>query len=102
MARAALYWPPPGAGMTRPAWSTMRSMRASPPTTMRGRVDAPAHGSADGADLGMSIYQPSARRYSAMARAALPRCDRACFSAALNWPTVRPPGGSESGSKMGS
>ena len=47
-------------------------------------------------------YQPSARRYSAMARAALPRCDRACFSAALIWPTVRPPGGSDAGSKMGS
>ena len=29
-----------------------------------------------------------------MARPALPRCDRACFSAALIWPTVRAPGGS--------
>ena len=49
-----------------------------------------------------SIYQPSPRRCSAMARAALPRCDRACFSPALIWPTVRPPGGSVAGSKMGS
>ena len=88
-ARAALYCPPPGAGVTEPSCPMMRSISASPAMTTRGRGS-------------LHIYQPSPSRYSAIARAALPRCDSACFSSLLICPTVRPPGASPTGSKMGS
>ena len=52
--------------------------------------------------LGMETRRPQAgvtgaegyraRRIAAISRAALPRCEIACFSAALHWPSVRPPG----------
>ena len=45
---------------------------------------------------------PSSRRIGLIRRAARPRCETACFSAAVHSPNVRPPGGSLSGSKIGS
>ena len=38
----------------------------------------------------------------AIRRAARARCEIRFFSSAVHWPSVRPPGGSPAGSKIGS
>ena len=45
---------------------------------------------------------PSAMSLGVIRRAARARCEMACFSEGVHRPSVRPPGGSEAGSKMGS
>ena len=45
---------------------------------------------------------PSVASFRLMRRAARARCEISFFSAALHSPSVRPPGGSEAGSKIGS
>ena len=45
---------------------------------------------------------PSATSLGVIRRAARARCEIACFSAGVHRPSVRPPGGSDAGSKIGS
>ena len=75
--------------------------RGSPSRRRGGRVAQRTRVDQRSADANQSPPSgvTSRRRMAVAARA---RCETAFFSACVIWPTVRPPGGSKSGSKMGS
>ena len=75
----------------RPDGPGQREVARRPPRAGAAEDTDPAHG-----------QNPSSRRRGARRRAALARCEMACFSAGVHSPSVRPPGGSEAGSKIGS
>ena len=53
-------------------------------------------------DADAAHQYPSVASFRLIRRAARARCEISFFSAALHSPSVRPPGGSEAGSKIGS
>ena len=67
-----------------------------------GRIAARAGTAEDADPTDRRQRKPCAASRGAIRRAARARCEMACFSAGVQSPSVRPPGGSEAGSKIGS
>ena len=67
-----------------------------------GRIAARARATEDADPTDRHQRKPCAASRGAIRRAARARCEMACFSAGVQSPSVRPPGGSEAGSKIGS
>ena len=67
-----------------------------------GRIAARARAAEDADPTDRHQRKPCAASRGAIRRAARARCEMACFSAGVQSPSVRPPGGSEAGSKIGS